>query len=147
MLQTNFLIQTKKQPSGDKDPAAAKKGLSSGMATAVDATKNLNLRNWAHTTRWVQLDNSTLKKFVINHPLAITDFECIRIQTLKLKILQNPKASKLIILEALGVKVNLYSMVAENKKQHVKLLSAAVTNNRFVRWRAEGSQKYAPVLL
>jgi len=110
------------------------------MATAVDATKKLNERNWAYTTRWVQLDKAILT-------LAIPDFECIRIQTLKLKILQNPKASKLIILEALGVKVNLYSMVAENKKQHVRLLCAAVTNNRYGRWRAEGSQKYAPVLL
>ena len=140
ILQTNFLIQKKKKPSGDKDPAAAKKGLSSGMATAVDVTKELNLRNWAYTTRWVQLNKAILT-------LAIPDFECIRIQTLKLKILQNPKASKLIILEALGVKVNLYSMVAENKKEHVRLLCAAVTNNRYGRWRAEGSQKFAPVLL
>jgi len=87
ILETNFLIQKKKPPSGDKDPFAAKKGLSSGMATAVDATKKLNERNWAHTTRWVELKNSTLNGFVMNLPLALTDFECIRIRTLYLKIL------------------------------------------------------------
>ena len=115
ILQTNFLIQKKKKSSEDKNTAAAKKGLCSGLATALDATKKLNLRNWAYTTKWVQLSKETLKKFVINQPLAIPDFECIRIRTQYLKIYQNPKVSKLTVLEALGVRVNLYSMVAENK--------------------------------
>jgi len=64
-----------------------------------------------------------------------------------LKIDQYLFAPKLTILEALGVRVNLYSMVIVNNKEHVKLLLEAPTNDRQSRYRPESTQKYAPVLL
>ena len=64
-----------------------------------------------------------------------------------MKIDQYLFAPKLTILEALGVRVNLYSMVIVNNKEHVKLLLEAPTNDRQSRYRPESTQKYAAVLL
>ena len=65
-----------------------------------------------------------------------------------MKIDQYLFAPKLTNLEALGVRVNLYSMVTENtKKLVVKLLLEAPTNDRQSRYRPYNTQKYAAVLL
>ena len=85
---------------------------------------------------------------VKNHPkVSLPDFECIRIRTLHSKLAQYLEAPKLTVLEVLDLRVNLYSMVIVNNKKQVKLLEEAPTNNRYTRWRAETTQKYAAVLL
>jgi len=107
---------------------------------------NLNQRNWQYHAVWYQ--RSEDKVYQKLAPIAFPDLECIRIRTLHLKIDQYLFAPKLTNLEALGVRVNLYSMVAENtKKLVVKLLLEAPTNDRKSRYRPENTQKYAAILL
>ena len=72
--------------------------------------RKLNERNWQYHAKWLELKKDRL--FVTHTPLAFPDLECIRIRTLHLKIDQFQYAKlKITILEALGVRVNLYSMV------------------------------------
>ena len=107
---------------------------------------NLNQRNWQYHAVWYQRSEDKVYKKLA--PIAFPDLECIRIRTLHLKIDQYLFAPKVTNLEALGVRVNLYSMVTENtKKLVVKLLLEAPTNDRQSRYRPESTQKYAPILL
>ena len=79
--------------------------------------------------------------------MALPDFECIRIRTLHLKLAEDLLAPKQTVLEALGLRVNLYSMVTVKVKTGVvKLLKEAPSNNRYTKWRAESTQKYDVVL-
>ena len=107
--------------------------------------EKLNQRNWQYLADWKEINKD--KVYKKHPPVAFPDFECIRIRTLHLKIDQYLFAPKLTILEALGVRVNLYSMVIVNNKEHVKLLLEAPTNDRQSRYRPESTQKYAPILL
>ena len=102
--------------------------------------EKLNQRNWLYILRWFQLKKDEPAEVISHPPAALPDFECIRIRTLHLQVALYLKAPKVTVLEALGLRVNLYSMVGENrKKQMVKLLEEVPTNDRYTRWRAEGT--------
>ena len=64
---------------------------------------------------WFEFNKYKSKKLEIHSPMVLPDFECIRIRTLHLKLAEYLFAPKRTALEALGLRVNLYSMVTVNK--------------------------------
>ena len=50
-------------------------------------------------------------------------------------------------LEDLGSKVNYYTMIVVNNKGHVKILYQAPTNDKKVRVRPEGAEKFTTFIL
>ena len=111
ILKTNFLIQKKEKSSETKDQASAKKVESNEAAAAIKSVEKLNSRNWLYTLRWLELNKDQPKEVKIHPSVALPDFECIRIRTLHLKIAEYLFAPKQTVLEVLGLRVNLYSMV------------------------------------
>ena len=114
-MKTNFLIIKKEKSSETKDQASAKKAESNEVAAAIKSVEKLNTRNWLYTLRWLELKKDEPTEVKIHPSVALPDFECIRIRTLNLKLSQYLFAPKLTVLEALGLRVNLYSMVTENR--------------------------------
>ena len=146
-MNQNFKIQIKEKSSKKKDGASAKPGSSKEAAAAIKNMEKLNERNWLHEVKWFESVKDDIKKFVNHKSLSLTDFECIRIRTLTLEIKKNATATKVTNFEALGLKMNLFSMVVQNSKKHFKLVSEAKTNNRHTRQRPESTQKFAAYLL
>ena len=115
ILKTNFLIQKKEKSSETKVQASAKQAESNEAAAAINSVKKLNTRNWLYTLRWLELYKDEPKEVKIHPSVALPDFECIRIRILHLKLADYLFAPKQTVLEALGLRVNLYSMVTENR--------------------------------
>ena len=80
-------------------------------------------------------------------PRPLTDLECIQIGAAVSGIYRDWNATKHIDLEALGLKINLYSMASLNHQGEVKLLKKAISNDRNMRHRPMGSQKNAAIVL
>lgn len=80
--------------------------------------------NWQYSVNHNCLDNS---RCMCN---CLPDFECIQIRKKYLEIQNDATVSKYMKCEAIGLDVNMYSMVVTNVKKHIKLLKPNKNNNR-----------------
>ena len=98
--------------------------------------KSLNERNWQYFVVHFSLGNPSKVD-----ARCLPDYECMVINTTYKKIQKNNKTTKVDEMPVIGLKVNFYSGIVENKKGFIKLLKKATDNKRDQRARPEQNQK------
>ena len=103
--------------------------------------KRLNDLNWQWFVCWFALNYLDVEV----KPLG--DFECIQICNAVLETCKYLNGPKLLYLEAIKVKSNLYSMVVTNSQNQYKVLRQADSNDHKIRKRPDINFKSNAIIL
>ena len=105
----------------------------SKQSHCIKLMQRVNDLNWQFFLKFVKFKEDGQTQ--IEPDKALPDFECIWIGRELQQIQNDPSFPKHLDLTTIALTVNLYSMVAINKKGEVKVLKKAPTNKRSDRVR------------